>query len=544
MIEQALLSIGVLIVVAKLSEGLLRRLRVNSIVAYTAAGIVLGPMTGLIEPSGEIQILLGIGIFLLFFLIGLDELDISGFMAAVRGRLFIAAVLSVLIPLLAVMTVTSNLVHDFGLGLDFTASIALAGILSLTSLGLVAKVLVDEGHLRHPIGIRIFTTALIAELLALLLVGFTIGEHTHQLSWGGIFGLLMQIAGFTAVTWGLASRVIPPLIMLLRCFLYVPQLSIGLILGGLFLTVAGAAKMGLHGSLGALLFGAALSGMPHQMRQDILPGMRSTAEGLFIPLFFAAAGLHLNLSFIELPGVTIAALVFVPLVGKFAGGLIGALVARLDAPVALATGLMAKGVAEVALLLVLLETGVIGGDIFSLLVLIMFGYILLTPPAINAVMRRARTAARPASSESDPDPLPPSLARFALDDITVADIFDRTRDHPDTALSVRAFADRWIVPHQQDYVIVDEGALAGVVSLRMLRYLPKESWSDTRLDRILQRDPPVAAPDEPVEDVLQRMTESSLTVMPVVDRESGKFVGAITSQEILDLIIAEARGEH
>ena len=164
--------------------------------------------------------------------------------------------------MLAAMAVTSDIVYDFGLGLDFTESIALAGILSLTSLGVAAKVLVDEGHLRAPIGIRIFTTALIAELIALLLVGFTIGEHTHQMSWGGVLVLLAQIVGFTVVTWVLASRVIPPVIMLLQRFLYVPQLSFGLLLGGLFLTVAGAAKMGLHGSLGALLFGAALSGMP------------------------------------------------------------------------------------------------------------------------------------------------------------------------------------------------------------------------------------------------------------------------------------------
>ena len=377
--EEALFSIGLLVVVAKLVEGVLRRFRVNSIVAYTAMGILLGPVAGIIQPTGEIQILLGIGIFLLFFLIGLDELDMSGFMAAIRGRYFVAATLSVLIPMLAAMAVTSDIVHDFGLGLDFSESIALAGILSLTSLGVAAKVLVDEGHLRAPIGIRIFTTALIAELIALLLVGFSIGEHTHQMSWSGVSILLAQIVAFTVVTWVLASRVIPPLIMLLQRFLYVPQLSFGVLLGGLFLTVAGVAKMGLHGSLGALLFGAALSGMPYQVRRDIAPGMRSVAEGLFVPLFFAAAGLHMSMSFTALPVLTIVALVFVPLAGKFAGALIGALVARMDAPFALATGLMAKGVAEVALLLVLLETGVIGQDVFSLLVLIMFGYITVDP---------------------------------------------------------------------------------------------------------------------------------------------------------------------
>ena len=541
MMHDALLSIGLLVVVAKLLEGVLRRFRINAIVAYTLTGILLGPIAGVIEPTGEMQILLGIGIFLLFFLIGLDELDISGFMAAVRGRYFVAAILSVLVPLLAAMAVTSDIVHDFGLGLEFSESIALAGILALTSLGLAAKVLVDGGYLREPIGIRIFTTALIAELIALLVVGFSIGEHATEMSWGGVLVLLVQIAAFTVVTWVLASRVIPPLIMMLQRILYVPQLSFGLVLGGLFLTVAGAETMGLHGSLGALLFGAALSGMPYQVRRDIAPGMRSAAEGLFVPLFFAAAGLHLSLSFTELPPWTIAALVLVPLVGKFAGALIGALVARLDTPFALATGLMAKGVAEVALLLVLLEIGAIGRDVFSLLVLIMFGYILLTPPAINAVIHRSRSTS---TATGLPEHLPPSLARFALDDITVGDILDRTRSYPDSTLSVRAFADRWIAPHQQDYVVVDKGELTGIVSLGMLRYLPKDSWSTTRLDRIVRRNPPNAWPDELVEDVLQRMTERSLTVMPVTHRESSKFVGMITSQDILDLIIAEARGEH
>ena len=544
MIEQALLSVGLLVVVAKLAEGLLRRLRINAIVAYTATGILLGPIAGVVEPTAEIRILLSIGIFLLFFLIGLDELDISGFMAAIRGRYFVAATLSVLVPLIAVMAVTSDVVHDFGLGLDFTESIALAGVLSLTSLGVLAKVLVDEGHLRSPIGVRMFTVALIAELLVLLLVGFTIGEHTHQGSWSGVLLLLAQIAGFAVVTWVLARRVIPPLLMLLQRFQYVPQLAFGILFGGLFLIVAGAETMGLHGALGALLFGAALSGMPYQMRRDITPGMRSAAEGLFVPLFFAAAGLHMSLSFTELPGPTIAALVVVPLVGKYAGALMGALAARLDTPVALATGLMAKGVAEVALLLVLLENGVIGPDVFSLLVLVMFGYIVLAPPAISAVIRRSRVSAPESESAPPAESLPASLLRFALDDITVGDIFDRARHYPDSSMSVRDFADHWITPYQHDYVVVDKGEFAGIVSLSMLRYLPKASWSTTALGGIVRHRPATAWPDEPVEDVLQRMTERSLTVLPITDRESGKFLGMITRQDILDLMVAEARGEH
>ena len=142
---------------------MLRRFRLIFIVAYTAAGVALGPVAGLIEPTEELQVLLGIGIFLFFFLIGLDEIDISGFIATIRGRFFVAATLSVLISLLLALSVTSDIFFDFGLGLDFTEALTLAGIFSLSSLGLVSKVLADEGHLRKPIGIQIFVTVLIAD---------------------------------------------------------------------------------------------------------------------------------------------------------------------------------------------------------------------------------------------------------------------------------------------------------------------------------------------------------------------------------------------
>ncbi len=533
-------SIGLLIVLAKVLEGILGRFRLSSIVAYTAAGIVLGPVAGLIEPTTELHVLLGIGIFLFFFLIGLDEIDIAGIIATIRGRFFVAAALSVLISLFVSLSVTTDVFYDFGLGLGFTEALALSGILSLSSLGLVSKVLADEGNLNKPIGIQIFVTVLIAELIALLVVGFTIGEHVEEINLSSVLLLLAKIIGFTLVTWVLSSRVVPPLIVLLKRTLQVPQLSFGLLIGGLFVVVGISEAVGTHGSLGALLFGAALSGLPYQLRQDIVPGMRSAAEGLFVPLFFASAGLHLSLSFTELPIATIAAIVVIPLFGKFAGSVAGALISRLDMPFALATGLMAKGVAEIALLLVLLETHVIGEDIFSLLVLIMFAYILFGPSVINYAVDRARPPERPRL----PGSIPASLARFALDDITVNDILDRTGSYPDPRVSVRKFVDLWLVPHQSDYVVVENGEVTGIVSLSMLRYLPKEAWTTTKLETVARRRTPHAWPDEPVEDVLQRMTENALSVIPVVARDDESFLGTVTSQDVVDLITLEARGAH
>ena len=536
MFEEALISIGLLVVAAKLAEGVLRRFGLSSIFAYTLTGIVLGPVAGVVHPVNELALFLGVGIFILFFLIGLDEIDISGFVATIRGRFFIAAIISVVVSLVAALTVTSDIFYDFGLELEFSKAVALAGILSLSSLGLVARVLADGGYLKQPIGIQIFTTVIIAEMVALLLIGFTIGEHTHAPTATGVFVLLGQVAGFAVVAWVLSARLIPPVMVFLLRWIRVPELSFGLLLGGLFLMVVAAEEIGLHGSLGALLFGAALSGLPNQVRREIIPGLRSAADGLFVPLFFASAGLQLSLSFIELPLWTIVALVAVPVVGKFAGAFIGAYVTRLDMPFSLATGLMAKGVAEIALLLVLFQSGSISQEVFSLLILVMFGYILLMPLAIKFAVDRAGAT----EGSRLPASTPPSLARYALENVTVRDMLDRTRPHPGPDLSVRIFNEEWANPAQQHYVVVDEGAVSGIVSLTRLRFLPESAWDSTPLSNVLRLHTPEAWPEERIDDVLERMTDHSLTVIPVMDPTSGDFLGTVTSRDILDQIMMES----
>ena len=540
----SLLAIGLLLVVAKLLEGLFKRIGISSIFAYAIAGVFLGPVTGLVEPNRDIQLLLNIGIFIFFFLVGLDELDISGFISAIRGKLFIAAVLSVVISMVGCMLVTTDVLYDVGLGLSFTDAMAVAGVLSLSSLGIVAKVLIDEERLKEPVGIQIFTGVVIAELLVLFIVGFAISEHGFAEAEGRLGGvinvliLLGQLAAFTIVTWLVCNKVIPRLLVLLHRVLQVPQLSYGLLLGGLFLVIVLAEEVGLHGSLGALLFGAALSPLPYQLRHDSMPGMRSTAEGLFVPLFFASAGLNLNLAFLELRPEVIAALIFVPLAAKFAGAFFSAYITRLEAPFAVASGLMAKGVAEIALLLVMLHGHVIDEALFSLLVMIMFGYILLTPMGITFALRRVKHS----DDTGEGGGIPHLMDRFVLGGVQVKDVLDQTRIYPDQSITVRNFIEHWTTSEQLDYVVVDGSALAGVVSLSFLRYLPRSRWGSTSLAEVVREGTPTASPDELVEDALQRMLEGSVTVFPVVDPETGDFQGSISSYEILDMILLTAGG--
>ena len=543
-IKQSLLSLGVLIIAAKLAEGLFRRLRLNAIIAYASVGILLGPVlasAGIwsVQVTGHIELLLTLGVFIFFFLIGLDEIDISSFVQSLRGHYFLAAMLSVMFSLGISMAVTTGVIYDFGIDLDLTEALALAGILSMTSLGIVAKVLADDGRLREPVGLQIFTVVVISELITLLLIGFSIGDHVHEVSVTGILILVGKVVGFTAVSWVLSSRVLPPMVALLQRLIQVPQLSLGLLLGVLFLVVDAAEVFGLHGTLGALLFGASLAGLPYQVRREIMPGLRSTAEGLFVPLFFASAGLHFTFSFVGLPVWTMVALALIPLLGNFVGAFFGAYVSRLTVPYAVASGLMGKGVAEIALLLVLRESGTISEAIFSFLVLVMFCYILLMPPVISyAVGRGSRTAVPTASLRN----IPSGAVLFALDDVVVDDILDRSRNLPGTSVSVREFTERWATPMQYDYVVVEGDELAGIASMGSFRYLPKSEWGNATLRDVIRFETPIAFPDEPVEDVLQRMTEAGLSAIPVVDRETERVLGSVRVGDVVELMMNEGRG--
>lgn len=535
---EALLSLGLLIIAAKLAEAFLSRFGLNSIIAYTATGILLGPVTGIVRLDTDIQvheldIFLHVGIFLFFFLVGLDEIDLPSFKSTLRGRFFVAALVSVGVSMASAMFVTSDLFPvGFALGLDFMDALALSGILSLSSLGLVTKVLADSGHLKKPIGLEIFTAVIVAELIALLLIGFALGERDHGPNLAGILSLLAHIGIFTVVAWVVSAKLLPRAINQLERLVNVPELAFGIIFGGLFLIVVGAEMMELHGSMGALLFGVALSGVARRVHRQITPGLRSAANGIFVPLFFAAAGLHLDLSFLNLPGPTILALATIPLAGKFVGAVLGAYSARLDKPYAQAAGLMAKGVSEIALLLVLLEAGVIGREVFSLFVIIMFAYIVFMPPVISAAVGRATKTHR----ASAPNAVPPSFARHALDDITVNHILDRSHPYPGPQVSLREFADNWTAPDQMDYLVVENDEVVGLVSLPRLRLTPEREWATTPLRQVVRTRFPNAAPEDHLEDALKRMTHHGTHIIPVRDRESGAFLGSITSEEVLGLI--------
>ena len=492
-------------------------------------GILLGPVTGVVPAGEHLGLFFDVGVVLLFFLVGVDEIDIAGFIRTIKKRLFIAAVVAFAIPLaIGVPVIYYVLGHH------------MATAIALSSLGVAARVLGDLGQLKRPIGLEIFTVVVLVEVAGLLVVAFTIEElehteHVNQFHPVQAAILVGQIAVFSIVAWFLGSRVFVPVVTRLRQFLAAPQLSFGLFLGALFLIVVAAEQIGLHGSLGALLLGAALSQLPHRLRFEVLPGLRSAALGFFVPLFFASAGLHLNASFLHLPPTTIGVVIGLAVGAKLAGSMLAPRLAGLDWPGSIGWGLMAKGAVEVALLLVLLELNAITEELFSLLTIVMLAFILIVPKLMERSLRKKHEA-EPADTLGML--VPPPYARYVLDDKVVGDAFNPSTAVPYASLSLESFFRFWMTPGQMDYVVRDlAGKPAGVLSLKKVKEVSTGQWAATSLDSLLIIQFPTVSPDEPIDDALEKMVERSITAVPVVDEHTGDLLGELTATNVYSLLL-------
>ena len=141
--------------------------------------------------------------------------------------------------------------------------------------------------------------------------------------------------------------------------------------------------------------------------------------------------------------------------------------------------------------------------------------------------------------------IPPSLVRFGLEGIRVRDVLDTSRSHPEQSVTVQSLVDNWLLTGQQEYIVVNQREFAGIVSVPLLRYLPHTEWASTTLGSIARElEEPRASSDDYVEDVLQRMTDYSISVLPVIDPETDEFIGSIASSEIVEMIVLTAQGHE
>jgi len=366
MVLEAILFLAVLVLSAKIFGELMHRINQPPIIGNVLAGIVVGPaMLAIVQPIDEIELFISIGVFFLFFLIGLEEINLQKLFKVLRGRIFAGSLIGFLIPFIVAAL--------FGIALDmnFIKSFAIASIIGSSSLGVTAKILTDMGKLRSTIGLEIFTVTGIVEFLAIIVTSVLLQIHASaefpesmDFVW-----LFVKMILYFIIAGLLAIFVLPHFFRWIKRRLKAEQMYFAVVIGVILLVAYFAELSGIHGAIGALLLGIAVSRMSVSEYHEISKSIRAIGYGIFIPIFFAGIGLHFSTSFIELPILVIAGFLAIIIVVKFFGSYIAVRVAKMKFPTTGAYGVMSKGAVDLALLLSLLSADILDSPLFSLLVL-------------------------------------------------------------------------------------------------------------------------------------------------------------------------------
>ena len=293
-LSQALSSLFVVAMVAALAPlvvGLLARLRVPQVVVLIVGGVVIGPQVlGWAEPA-SIGLLASVGLGFLFLLAGY-ELDLTLFRQK-AGRLALVGWAVTVVLALAVV----GLLEAAGLVRAFVP-VALA--LTTTALGTLLPILRDNDMLGGPFGRYVLAAGAVGEFLPVVAIAIFLGTN------GKFLGLISLCAvGALALLLTVAPRLVPGRVarIMREGEHATAQTTLRWTVALLLLLLVVANDFGLDVVLGAFLAGVVLRrwapGDVHALEEKL----DAVGYGFFIPVFFVASGMGLDLrSIVEAPG--------------------------------------------------------------------------------------------------------------------------------------------------------------------------------------------------------------------------------------------------
>ncbi len=276
-------GVGIAILAATVMAYIGHFLKQPLLLAYLAAGIVIGPRIGLglIENMEHIETISEFGLILLLFLIGL-EIDIKKLKESGKS-LVMSGLTQFPLTVAAGLGFAALLGYAFGDG--GYDGIYLAVCCGLSSTAIVVKLLYGKFELdtlagRITLGILVFQ-----DIWAIIVLGIQ-----PNLANPDIVRILMSFGkgGLLVAASMLISRfVLPPMF---KKVARVPELVLISSLGWCFFVCGGASLLGLSLEMGALIAGIAISTFPYNL--DVIAKVVNIRD-FFITLFFVSLGMKI-----------------------------------------------------------------------------------------------------------------------------------------------------------------------------------------------------------------------------------------------------------
>jgi len=398
-----LLQLIVILLTARACGWLLKHVGQPSVVGEMAAGMVLGPLVmGALFPTLHAELfskaslaglsaLSTVGLVLFMFVIGL-ELRPQGSLRLQLRAAGAVGLLSIAAPLamgLAISPMLHSAMAPAGVAF-WPFALFIGAALSITAFPVMARILKDRGQSHTAFGQLSLSAAAVVDAFAWILLALVVAMAGTGEGYPGLLKISVGVVVLLAVVY-LGLR--PAFAWLLRTRAPDGEPSttvLAALMIGLLACSLATEWLHLHAVFGAFLFGTCLP------RDDRLLG--SLAERIepisivvFMPLFFALAGLNTSAS--AFAGASLGAMgliLMVAAVGKIAGGAAGARLAGYGWRDSLATGALmnAGGLMELIVIKVGFDAGLIGAELFTMLLVMALVTTAMTGPLMTLIAGR------------------------------------------------------------------------------------------------------------------------------------------------------------
>ncbi len=404
---QLVFQVALLLATARLLGALAQKLGQPSVVGQILAGVILGPslLSGLVPAAGRwiipqtpvqghlLEAVGLIGVTLLLIVTGF-ETDLG----LIRRRMGVA--LGVSAGGLSVtfvsgwflgMALPDDLLVDASQRTLFALFVATA--LAIAAIPVLAKVLIDLDVMRREIGQTMLASAMLDDITGWTLLGLvTALAAAGTLTGAVVFETVILVVVFVVATATVGRWLVNHSLAFVQDRFQGQDMVLTLVIVLAFAWGAFSQALHLEAVIGALAIGILFGRLP-RLPVDVVHKVESMAMGVFAPIFFAVAGLKVDISTILEPRLLAITLLVIGVAtfGKVTGAYLGArLFSRQDHWSALAygSGLNARGALEIIIASIGLSLGILSLEMFSIIVVMAVVTSLMAPVALRFCLAR------------------------------------------------------------------------------------------------------------------------------------------------------------
>jgi Kef-type K+ transport system membrane component KefB/nucleotide-binding universal stress UspA family protein len=279
-----------------------------------------------------------------------------------------------------------------GEGERITFALFLATAMAVSAIPVLAAILIDLRLMRRDVGQTMLAAGMVDDLVGWGLLGFVIALAEGDGSVATVIVTIGTVLGFLAITAFVGQPLVRSSVRFVHGISGTPHRFLTLAFVLVFGWAALSQALHLEPVIGAFAMGILL-GRARRLPRSVAASLEQITLGIFAPIFFAVAGLKVDISGLVEPRLALLTVlvIVVAVVGKVAGAYLGGrwlTGADHSTSLSYGIGLTARGAIGIVVATIGRSLGILGPEVFSMIVTMAVVTSLITPPLLKSTLSR------------------------------------------------------------------------------------------------------------------------------------------------------------